>query len=260
VKPAVVFPFYDPKGIMFPHLQAITPQLKQLFETAYLGVPQITEQLWPDHVRWLKADPFFHLFSVPTEAPVGERFLSLYQQTAAACPPEQLLHLCFIDRLAFALHTDFQAQFTADVQALTPADTPFIFQRSAAAWTTHPRYYATIEGFATQVGEFLFGRRVDYCWCHLVMRAGQLAAICPQVHNPDLSMVAELILPIREIVHTRDVDWLAWEDPYILARDGDALRAESEADPKNALGRLKYVLPIIDLLRAAAVSRDQEIK
>ncbi len=36
--PAIVMPLMDPTGVMFPHLRAITPLLKSLFESAYVGV------------------------------------------------------------------------------------------------------------------------------------------------------------------------------------------------------------------------------
>ena len=64
-------------------------------------------------------------------------------------------------------------------------------------------------------------------------------------------MLAELVLALRDRIGTQAVDWLAWEDPYILGCDADALRAEREANPQETQKRLAYALPMIELIRAA---------
>ena len=57
----------------------------------------------------------------------------------------------------------------------------------------------------------------------------------PLVKNPDLSMVAEMIFYLQDHIQTRDVDWLAWEDPFILSRDA----AELKHDVRTVLKKLK---------------------
>jgi len=44
------------------------------------------------------------------------------------------------------------------------------------------------------------------------------------------------------------VDWLAWEDPFILERDADKLKQEREHSLVETQKRLKYVLPMIETL------------
>jgi hypothetical protein len=68
------------------------------------------------------------------------------------------------------------------------------------------------------------------------------------VKNPDLSMVAEMIFYMQEDIHTRDVDWLAWEDPFILSKDAGDLKHERENSLEETNKRLGYVLPMIETL------------
>jgi hypothetical protein len=247
MQPALVFPFNDPDGGMFQHLQSILPDLKRHFEHAYLCPPRSTLK-WVEHIRQLQADDFFTIFPVDVELQIGEHFAYLYQRAAAMAHPDQPLHLCFLDRLAFALEGPYRNLFLADVDSLVVSDLPLIFQRSETAWETHPQNYREIEGIVTTAGRNLFGKELDYAWCHIVVRAGQLREIMPLVKNPDLSMVAEIIFYLQDEIHTRDVDWLAWEDPFILSRAADELKHEREKSLEETQKRLSYALPMIETL------------
>ena len=253
-KPALVMPFHDPEGEMFQHLQATLPDLKAHFERAYLTIPDETAQRQPENVQALKDDGFFWLYPIESESPVGDHFSYLYQHTAQDANPELILHLCFPDRLSFALRTDYRKQFLADVDALLPEHLPLIFQRSAEAWATHPKNYVEIEAFVSRMGQILFDKWLDYGWCHLVVQAKHLRDIMPKVKNPDLSMVAEMVLHLQHEIQTRDVDWLAWEDPFILKRDADELKHERENSLEETQKRLSYVLPMVELLTKFAMN------
>jgi len=139
--PVAVIPMNDPAGFMFPHLQTITPLLKSLFARVFVSVTRITRSALPEHVAWLETDNFFHVTHHQTDVSVGEDCLTLHSNAAAHCHPNQLLHLCFIDQVAFALQSDYRSAFIADVQAVQPEHTPLIFQRSAAAWDAHLQNY-----------------------------------------------------------------------------------------------------------------------
>ncbi len=109
-----------------------------------------------------------------------------------------------------------------------PEDAPIIFQRSELAWSTHPQNYRQLEGIVTVVGNNIFGRELDYAWCHIAVPAGKCRVVLPKVRNPDLSMVAEMIFYMQDEIQTRKVDWLAWEDPFIFERDAAGLKQERE--------------------------------
>jgi hypothetical protein len=251
MRPALVFPFSDQDGTLFPHLQAILPDLKIHFERAYICPPLSTLQHVGQMAR-LQADEFFTIFPVDKVLSIGEHFAYLYQRAADTAPSDQVLHLCYLDRLAFALGGDYRDAFLTDIDALNIEDLPLIFQRSEAAWVTHPQNYHDIEGMVTTVGRYLFGTELDYAWCHLVVPAAQLREVMPLVKNTDLSMVAEMIFYLQHHIHTRAVDWLAWEDPFILSRDAVQLKDERENSFAETQKRLSYALPMMETLTRLA--------
>jgi hypothetical protein len=249
--PIAVIPMNDPDGILFPHLKVITPLLKDIFSQIFVSVNAATQQALPAYIAWLQADDFFRVTYHETDPPVGEDFLALYRDAASACAPDHVLHLCFIDRTAFALQSEHHLSFTADIQAVTPNQTPLIFQRSERAWQTHPRNYREAEHMVTKAGELLFGSSLDFAWCHLVIQANQLLKVIPTVKNRDLSFCAEIVLAVREEVHTKEVDWLAWEDPFIHSADPQEIKMARETSMDENLKRLGYVIPMLQLLVAA---------
>lgn len=244
----IVMPMHDPAGLLFPHLAAITPQLKELFGRAVISITTATRAQQPQWVEHVAADAFFSLCEYQTPQPVGDEFVQLYAHAAAICPPNALLHLCFVDRVAYALQSAYCTQFSADVQALQLVDVPLIFQRSAAAWQTHPRNYQAVEEMLTKVSAGYFQKALDFAWCHLVVPAAQLQAILPQVRRHDLAICAELILLLKETIQTSEVDWLAWEDPFILGCVPSQLKQEREESPVETQKRLAYVLPMLEAL------------
>lgn len=247
MKPAISLPFNDSDETMFHHLQAILPDLKGHFERAYL-CPLLSTQGHGKHMGQLQEDDFFVIFPVNRELDVGECFSYLYQRSAETAHPDQIVHLAYLDRLAFVLGSEYRDAFLADIDSLTLPDMPLIFQRSPMAWETHPQNYRQLETMVTTVGLNLFGRALDYCWCHLAIAASQLREIIPLVRNADISMVAEMIYYMRDGVKTRDVDWLAWEDPFILSRDATELKRQRENSLAETNKRLNYVLPMIEML------------
>ena len=256
MKPAIAFSLHDPDGFMFPHLQAITPVLKQNFSDAFLVVTASTREHCPENIHWLGEDPFYRLFPLENHLPVGDQFASLYRQAAFAAAPARQLHLCFLDRLVFALRTEHCAQFLADIHASAEETFPLIFQRSEKAWKTHPLNYFEVENFITTVGKLLFGKTLDYAWCHFVIRANRLQEIMPRVKNSDMSMLAEMVLLVQDNVKTKAVDWLAWEDPFILSRDPGELSSERESNPAETQKRLAYALPMVETLMQYSLNQN----
>ena len=255
MKPIAVIPMNDPTGLNFLLLRGITPQLKHVFERVFVSVGVPTAQGQPEDVLWLKREPFFvplfHVF----EMPVGADFLALYKFAAESTDPEELLHLCFIDRLAFALQTGYRESFLADITAVTPDMAPLLFERSQLAWETHPQNYREFEQMIRRTGEWLLGESWDFAWCYMVIQAKQLQALIPNVMRDDISFIAELVVLQRDRLHTREVDWLAWEDPFILNRDPQELKQEREQSEAECLKRLDYVSGMLDVLQTAVTKK-----
>jgi hypothetical protein len=147
------------------------------------------------------------------------------------------------------LQNQYQEQFRADMRNLQAAETPLIYQRSATAWETHPQNYRELEQIVTRVGEFLFGKYLDFAWCHLAIQAGQLHKLLPYIQARDFGFEAEMVLHLKEEIHTKDVDWLSWEDPFIENGDAQTLKATREASLAETNKRLSYVVPMLQLLR-----------
>jgi hypothetical protein len=254
MKPSLAFPYHDPDGALFPHLRLILPDLKAHFGHAYICPPLDTRQNAALMAR-LEEDEFFTIFPVDRPMQIGEHFTYLYLNAALVAAPDEILHLAYVDRLSFALQGEYRQQFLADVDSLRLDDLPLIFQRSPAAWATHPANYARLEGFVTRIGEQLFGQRLDYGWCHLVACAGELREVMPKVTHLGLSMVAEMVLHMQPHLHTLDVDWLAWEDPFIAGRDPLEMKTEREHSTDEYEKRLSYCLPMIEALTRFALRR-----
>jgi hypothetical protein len=254
MRPNIVMPMADPKGILFPHLETVTDQLKALFEAAYVSITPATQHAQGRDCEWLQSDSFFRVYEHPKQTTtIGDDFLPLYGYAAASSAPTQMLHLCYVDRVAYALQSEYKEQFCHDIRELGAGTLPLIFQRSTDAWQTHPQNYRELEQMVTRVGELLFGRSLDFAWCHLAIQAGELRRILPDIHARDFSFEAEMVLLMRDSVITKDVEWLAWEDPFIEEREAQALKAQREASIAETNKRLSYVVPMLQLLRQSAL-------
>ncbi|MBI5033250.1 MAG: hypothetical protein HZB51_22250 [Chloroflexi bacterium] len=248
MRPAIVLPFHDPDGSASIYLQSILPELAMLYDCAYIGISPTTARTQPKLIEQLRANDFVRLSFRSASALIGDQFLSTFEHAATTSPSNQILHLCFPDRVAFILHSEHRAAFIADIQAIDSTQTPLLFQRSDAAWRTHPKNYFETEQMAMQVGNLLYGRSLDWAWCHLAIQARQLAEILPRIDLHGLEMLAQMVFLLKDRLKTQDVDWLAWEDPYILNRDADELRRKRENSMAENRKRLAYVIPTIQFL------------
>lgn len=248
MRPAIVLPFHDPDGSASIYLQRILPELATLFDCAYLGISPTTEQTQPKLIDQLRANDFVRLSFRSSAARIGDQFLATFQHAATTSPSNQILHLCFPDRVAATLRSEYHDAFIADLQTIDLAQTPLLFQRSKVAWHTHPKNYFETERMATRVGELLYGKSIDWTWCHLAIQAHQLTEVLPHVRLHDLAVLSEIVFALKDQLKTKDVDWLAWEDPHILNRDADELCRERENSLAENRKRLAYVIPTMQFL------------
>lgn len=224
------------------------PQLQRVFSRAYVSISPQTLSTQGESAARLQASPFFRLTHPPPDAAIGDQFLSAYRAAATELAPASVLHLCFLDRVLYALDGEHHDAFAADVHRVKARETPRLFVRSAAAWQTHPAHYHEIESWATRAGEVLLGRALDWTWCHLAVTARDLLDILPRVRYRNLTVLAEILYSLRDRITTQEVDWLAWEDPYFEGRDRDEMRRERNTSAAETRKRLGYVLPVIQFL------------
>jgi hypothetical protein len=245
---SLVFPFHDPKNIEIKFLKQVLPILKENFDNAFVSITPKTASLNPEAVAYLQQDNFFVVNFNSEDSLIGDHFVSAFTNASTHSTPEQILHLCTSDRLAFTLLTDYKKAFLDDVNKIQKGDNPVLFHRSAKAWTTHPQNYHAAEAMVTEVGKVLFGKVLDFTWCHLVITAGQLKESLPYLTAHDLVIQAQLVLNLKDIIKTQDVDWLSWEDPFIFEKDAAQFKAEREKDPAEIEKRMNYTLPEIRYL------------
>lgn len=239
---------HDKDGIFFDHLEKILPHLKIIFNKAVVSITPPTLELQKGRVEKLLKDPFFEIVYNPPGTRVGDHFLAGFGKAAEISGKNELLHLCNIDRLAFILETEHKDQFINDILWAEDQTSPILFQRSRKAWSTHPKNYFAIESAATRVGEILFKKTMDYVWCHLAVRSNELKEILPKIKTHDLTVTTGMVLELKDKLITKDVDWLSWEDPYILGKDSKTYKEEREKSSEENEKRLSYTIPTIKML------------
>jgi len=257
MRSVIVAALHNPNGELFHHLKAIRDELKGLFSQAIVSVTNSTFKKQQSFVSWLKNDDFFNVLVNSTNISIGESYLALYHKAVGFCQPGQILHLCSLDRVAFALQSEYREAFINDMR-LT-CQTPIVFQRSKKAWVTHPTNYRELEQLVTKVGKILFGKELEFAWCHLVIKVEQLQRILPLLINRDLSIIAEMILLLINDINTKQVDWLAWEDPYIFSCNLKYIKNCKEKSKGEVRKRLSYVIPMLQLFLNKNNSKKQNM-
>ncbi len=241
---SLVFPFHDPNNIETKFLKQILPLLKNNFDNAFVSVTPKTVIVNPESVAFLQQDNFF-IVNINSEGSlIGDHFLAGYKNAVGHSKPDQILHLCNLDRIAFAL-LNYKETFLDD---LSNVDTPTLFLRSEKAWSTHPKNYHAAESMATEAGRILFDKTLDFTWCHFSLTAEQLSKVLPSLTARDLVITSQLVFSLKEIIKTKSVDWLSWEDPFIFGKDPQQYKLERENDPAELEKRMGYVLPEIKYL------------
>jgi len=258
-RPAAVMPLHDPQLITLRPLINVEDALRNLFGQVVLGVSTETAAAAPDVIAALRGDDFWRLIDLDASQPIGAQLMDLYGFAAGSCPPEKTLHLCFPDRLAFALSTGYAQTMADDVDYAGRIGKPVLFQRSPLAWASHPSNYCEVETFITDMGEQLFGKRLDFAWCHLALPCRDLQRLLPLITSDQFDVLTRLVLHLMPAIIPVFVDWLAWEDPFLLGVDADELREQRENDPQETVKRLGYALPMLRTLLEVH-SRQQEGK
>ncbi|HET9224011.1 MAG TPA: hypothetical protein VFO07_15975 [Roseiflexaceae bacterium] len=246
--PALVLPFHDPSGVLLRQLATIMPTVQQFFSHAFLSISPITQHIQAEQVQHLQVDSFFILNANAPNSLPGDHYMAAYASAVCHSHPDQVLHLCDIDKLAAIVQSQFHDQFLADITACDIGATPTLFQRSPLAWSSYPQPYREIEQIAITLGQYLFRRYLDFAWSYLIISSAQLQAILPHIQQRTFGLLAEIVLLLQDRLQTQDVDWLFWEDPFIEGRDRDELRKEREGSEQETRKRLMSNAPIIRLL------------
>jgi len=129
---------------------------------------------------------------------------------------EQSVFFGFLDRVLFALETEWRESFLWDLKA-GQAGEFVMLERSPLAWNTHPSNYREMEQMVSRVFQWLSGTHIELSPAALVLSCRAAHQILDQSQSASYDIWGEwVLLAMRNgiPVTTRRVDWLAWEDPY----------------------------------------------
>lgn len=236
-------PLHDITGDLIKKILERTDKLESIYTKVIISLSPKTVDNQVKAIGKFKENNLYELVTNRPDSVVGEHFLAAYQKAAEK---EEIVHLCTPDHLIYALDHYFD-EIQKDLKS---SRRPTLFTRSSKAWKTYPKNYFAIESMATDLGERLFGKKYDYFWCDLVLEAKTLKAVLAKVKRIKESFLfmAEIILGLKEELMVKEVDWTAWEDPYIFGKDEEEYKKERELAVDENEKRLNYVLPTIKFL------------
>ena len=245
---SLVLTLHDIDGSQTSRLLQVLPTLKENYSRVFISITPVTESN-KEAIQALEDEPFFILNFNEAGSIVKDHYISGYKNAVEHSESSQILHLCDLDRLAYALLGGYRKDFLEDTTNISAVDTPLLYLRSEVAWKTHPQNYFAIESMATELGRILFGSMLDYTWCHAAITTKDLQSILPELKASYLIYPhTEITFLLKDKIKTKDVDWLSWEDPFNLDKNPEQLKKERENDPLESEKRMRYVLPEIDYL------------
>ena len=244
---AIFFPFHDPNNIEAKFLKQILPLLKENFDNAFVSITPKTIVSNPEAIAFLQQDSFFVVNTNSDNSLIGDHFVAGYTNVVNHSRPDQILHLSSSDRMAFAL-LNYKEALLNDLKNVASENSPTLFLRSSKAWSTHPTNYYAAESMVTEAGKILFSKTLDFTYCHFSLTAEQLKQALPYLTAHDLVVTSQLIFYFKDQIKTKEVDWLAWEDPFIFGKDPRQYKLERENTPAELEKRMNYVLPEIKYL------------
>jgi hypothetical protein len=247
----LAFPYHDPQGIYSDALWRHLDHLRSVFDVISLGATPPTVVENAAMLADLRAAGCLIAENGPGTS-IGDHSRSALRLAVKGGRPSEPTAFLFLDRFLYAMETDHKEPFLADITRYRE-QACMVFERTPAAWVTHPASYKEVEGMTTRLGELLFGSTVDWSPCALIFGAGAARAILAESDNPTYAVWAEWILLAAQhgaTISSTEVDWLAWEDPY-WARvvqqawgDAEEYRRAQETDPHQIVKRIHMHAPI----------------
>lgn len=256
----LAFPYHDPAGTCNDALRRHLDRLQSTFDVLCLGATPPTLAHNAPFFSELRAAGFLIAENGP-ETTIGDHSRSALRLAVEQAGSSQPVAFLFLDRFLFAMETEHKEPFLADL-AHYQDQACMVFERTPAAWATHPASYQEVEGMTTRLGELLFGSTVDWCPCALIFSADLSRGILAESNNPTYAVWAEWLLLAAQqgaSIASTEVDWLAWEDPFWEQVDTWTLKRAQESDSRQITKRIHMHAPIA-LLMAEPRFRDLTIR
>lgn len=247
----LAFPYHDPEGINNELFQKTLPILKEIFSDICIGATPPTVVHNALFLEWLEKEGCL-IVRNEEDTNVGDHYRSALRIASDAGNGEAT-HICygFLDRILFALNTEHVHEFIQDILDSTRRSIT-LFERSGAAWNSHPANYAGIEQALNKMGAYLIGHEVELGTCGFCMEKSLAEKIIAQSTATSFSAATEWILLSYLLGYSpfqKKCDWLIWEDPFIEKKDPAGLKKEREQDVTETVKRLKMNAGFLQILQ-----------
>lgn len=243
----LTFPYYDPNGTYSQAFRRQLATLKSAFDAICISAIPPTSANNPGLVRLLEDEGCLIFNNDPT-APIGDQ--SREALRLATDQAQQPILFGFLNRLLFVLETKWRTRFLQDLTTHQAAEF-LVFERSEAAWDTHPSNYREIERMVSRMFEFLSGRFIELAPCGFILDQSAADTILSQSTSASWDVWAEWILLALKNdipVTTRKVDWLAYQHPYWERVDPGVMKRDREASREETVKRIRMNMPVALML------------
>ncbi len=255
----IAFPYYDPTGKYNESLRRQLATLKSAFDAICLSIVPPTATDNADFVRYLEDQGCFAFHNAADTLHGGHSREALRLALDRAQPGESIF-FGFLDRILFALETNFRASFLRDLKDLLSKEC-VLFERTQSAWDTHPANFREIEHMVSRMFEFMHGQQIDLMPCGFIFSRPTAEIILTQSISSSTEVWGEWVLLAlkNKIPITRQkVDWLAWKDPYWEHIEPDKLKHLRETSQQETIKRIKMNVPAMLLLTEERFGNLQE--
>jgi hypothetical protein len=245
----LAFPYHDPQGALNAALRRHLERLQSTFDVLCIGATPPTVAHNAPFLAELHAAGCLIAENGPGTT-IGDHSRSALRLAVEQAQQDQPIAFLFVDRFLYAMETEHKEPFLADVLRYQD-QACMVFERTPAAWATHPANYKEVEDMTTRLGELLFGSTVDWCACALVFGAAICRHIIQESRIDTYAVWPEWLLIAAKHgapIASTEVDWLAWEDPFWEGVDPKALKRAQESDPTQVVKRIQMHAPMSLLL------------
>jgi len=245
----LTFPYYDPGGKHNKAFQRQLETLKSTFDAVCVSAIPPTSEDNAEFVQWLEEQGCIVFYNA-SNTPFGDHSRAALRLATEQAQSQQPIFFGFLGRILFALETEWRTSFLQDIKAHQVSEF-LIFERSRAAWDTHPSNYREIEQMVSRMFEFLCGKFIELMPCALILSCSVANTVLSQSISPSYEVWAEwTLLAMKNSVPTttKKVDWLAYQHPYWEQIEPDILKLEREASREETIKRIKMNMPVAFLM------------
>lgn len=245
----LTFPYYDPQGVYNAVFRRQLDTLHSTFDAIYISAIPPTSRDNAAFVRYLE-NQGCAVYHNPPGTSFGAPSREALRFILEGHPAPPSIFFGFLDRMLFALETQWRRPFLQDLQAHAAARF-LVFERSPAAWETHPANYRELEHMVSRALELLSGRFIELAPGGFILSPAVARLLLQQSTSESVTIWGEwVLLAIKNDVPvtTLQVDWLAWEDPFWEGVPPATLKRSRETSPGETLKRIRWNAPLMLML------------